>query len=363
MPGLELTIFSSLPIGAISIVVIIFVLHIPRESGKGRTFFSRVQELDLLGASILVPAVICLLLALQWGGSTYPWRNSRIIGLFVGFGCLIIIFIFTQIRLGDRATLPPRILSQRTVIAAVCFCTMFGASFFLLVFYLPLYFQSIKSASATKSGIDILPLMLSCVISSMVAGGLITWVGYYTPFLIVGTVLFSIGAGLITTYAINMPFGKWFGYQLLAGAGVGVGFQIPLIAVQTVLPLADVPVGSALVIFFQSLGGALFISVAQTVFQNGLIRGTHKFAPNLDPQLLLRAGATEIRTVLEKAGRLDELPGALNAYMEGLTDSYRVALACTVAAAVSAFFFEWRSVKDDEVKRKKEAGAELGLTM
>ena len=240
---------------------------------------------------------------------------------------------------------------------------MFGASFFLLVFYLPLYFQSIKGASATKSGIDILPLMLSTVISSIVAGGLITWVGYYTPFLIVGSILFSIGVGLITTYSINMPFGKWFGYQILTGAGVGVGFQIPLIAVQTVLPLADVPVGSALVIFFQSLGGALFISVAQTVFQNGLIRGTHKFTPNLDPLFLLRAGATEIRTVLERAGMLDELPGALKAYMEGLTDSYRVALACTVAAAVAAFFFEWRSVKDDEVKRKKEAGAELGLAM
>jgi hypothetical protein len=240
---------------------------------------------------------------------------------------------------------------------------MFGASFFLLVFYLPLYFQSIKGASATKSGIDILPLMLSTVISSMVGGALITVVGYYTPFIIFGSILFSIGAGLITTYSIGMPFGKWFGYQVLTGAGVGVGFQIPLIAVQTVLPLPDVPVASALVIFFQSLGGALFISVGQTVFQNGLIRGTHKFAPNLDPTLLLRAGATEIRSVLEKNGLLDELPGALKAYMQGLTDSYRVAVACTAAGTVAALFFEWKSVKDDEVRRKKEAGAELGIAM
>jgi hypothetical protein len=343
--------------------VIIFVLHIPRESGKGRTFLSRVRELDLLGASILIPAVICLLLALQWGGSTYPWRNSRIIGLFVGFGCLIVIFMFTQFRLGDRATLPPRILSQRTVIAAVCFCTMFGASFFLLVFYLPLYFQSIKGVSATKSGIDILPLMLAAVISSMVGGALVTWLGYYTPFIIAGSIIFTIGAGLITTYSINMSFGKWFAYQILTGAGLGVGFQIPLIAVQTVLPLADIPVASALIIFFQTLGGALFISVAQTVFQNGLIRGARQFAPNLDPLILLRAGATEIRTVLEKAGMLDELPGALKAYMQGLTDSYRVAVACTAAATVAALFFEWKSVKDDEVKRKKEAGGELGITM
>jgi len=240
---------------------------------------------------------------------------------------------------------------------------MFGASFFLLVFYLPLYFQSMKGASATKSGIDILPLMLSTVLSSMIAGGLITWLGYYVPFLIAGSVLFSVGAGLITTYSINMPFAKWFGYQILTGAGVGVGFQIPLIAVQTVLPLADIPVASACVVFFQSLGGALFISVGQTVFQNGLIRGTHKFAPNVQPVILLKAGATEIRKVLEENGLIEELPGVLKAYMEGLTDSFRVAAACVAAATIAACFFEWRSVKDDEVKRKKEAGAELGITM
>jgi hypothetical protein len=351
----------SLPIGAISIAVIIFVLRIPRESGAGRSLFSRIKELDLLGASVLVPAVVCLLLALQWGGSTYPWRNSRIIGLFVGFGCLITIFIVTQIRLGDNATIPPRILAQRTVAASVCFATMFGAGFFVLVFYLPLYFQSIKGASATKSGIDVLPLLLATVLSSIVTGGLITVIGYYTPFIIAGSILFAIGSGLISTYTIDMPFGKWFGYQVLTGAGVGVGFQIPIIAVQTVLSLEDVPVGTACVIFFQSLGGALFISVGQNVFQNGIIRGTHKFAPGLDPQILLRAGATEIKSTLTKAGMLDEYQGALKAYMVGLIDTYRVAVACVAAAAVAAFFFEWRSVKDEEAKRKREAAAELGI--
>jgi len=354
----------SLPIGAISIAVIIFVLSIPRQSEtSGQSLLTRIRELDLLGASILVPAVVCLLLALQWGGSTYPWKNSRIIGLFVGFGCLIVIFIITQIRLGDRATLPPRILSQRTVMAACCFAVMFGAAFFVLVFYLPLYFQSIKGVSATKSGIDVLPLLLATVISSVVAGVLITVVGYYTPFVIAGTILFSIGAGLISTYTIDMSFGKWFGYQVLTGAGVGVGFQIPIISVQTVLPLEDVPVGTACVIFFQSLGGALFVSVAQTVFQNGIIRGTHTFVPDLDPQILLKAGATEIRKVLEKVGMLDALPAVLKAYMVGLIDSFRVTVGCAAAAVVAALFFEWKSVKDDEVKRKKEAAAELGMAV
>ena len=346
----------SLPVGAASFAAIFLLVKIPRQPGQsGRPLLARIRELDLLGASILIPAIICLLLALQWGGSTYPWKSSRIIGLLVGFGALISIFIVTQIKLGDRATLPPRILSQRSVAAAVCFSVTFGAAFFTLIFYLPLYFQSIKGASAIKSGIDVLPLLLSCVILSMISGGLITVVGQYVPFALVGTILFTVGAGLLTTFSTTTPFAKWFGYQVLAGAGVGLMFQIPLLAVQTCLPLEDVPIGTACVMFFQTLGGTLFIAIAQTVFQNGLIRGVREFVPGLNPYVLLSVGATEIRDALASMGMLDQLDGALKAYMAGLTDSFRVALACAAVSVVTVWFLEWKSVKDPEVKKKMEA--------
>jgi len=356
--------YINLPIGAFSIAVIVFVLHIPRQSDNtGKSLRERLGELDLIGASIFIPAIICLLLALQWGGSKYDWSNSRIIGLFVGFAALIAIFIYWQFRLGDKATIPPRILTQRTVAASSGYAVMFAAGFFLLLFYLPIYFQSIKGVSATKSGIEVVPLLLSTVLSSIIAGGLISTVGYYTPFLIASSVIFSIGTGLLSTYKVNTPFGRWFGFQVLTGAGVGAGFQVPLIAVQTVLPLEDIPVGTAVVIFFQTLGGALFISIGQNVFQNGVIRGTREFVPQLDPKILIDTGATEIRTALENAGKLDLLPQALQAYMVGLTDALRVAVATACFTFVASLFMEWRSVKDDEAKRKKEAAAELGLAV
>jgi len=335
--------------------VVIFVLKLPRQPETNKSVFARIQELDLLGASIIVPAVVCLLLALQWGGSTYPWNNSRIIGLIVGFVCLATIFIVTQVKLGERATIPPRILSQRTVAASSVYSTLFGAGFFVLVFYLPLYFQSVKGSTATKSGIQVLPLLLATVLSSAVGGALITFLGYYTPFIIGGTILFAIGAGLISTFDIDTPFSQWFGYQVLTGIGVGVGFQVPIIAVQTVLPLEDVPVGTACVIFFQSLGGALFIAIAQTVFQNGIIKGTKMYAPSVNPLILLAAGATQIRKVLASVGMLDQLPAVLKAYMVGLTNAYRVTVGCMAAAVVASCFFEWKSVKDEEVKRKQAA--------
>ncbi|KAI9892128.1 MAG: hypothetical protein M1814_001834 [Vezdaea aestivalis] len=350
--------YINLPIGAITIVVVVLILNIPREDNpEGLTFMQRMKQLDLIGASILVPAIICLLLCLQWGGSTYPWKSSRIIGLFVGFGILVILFVVSQFYLGEQATLPPRFFKERTVLCATIYAFLFGAAFFAMIFYLPIYFQSVKGSSATKSGIQILPFLLATVFSSMATGGLITWVGYYTPFLIISTALFTIGAGLITTYSINIPFGRWFGYQILAGAGVGIGFQAPIIAVQTVLTLEDVPIGTVCVTFFQTLGGALFISVAQTIFQNGLIRGMGTFTPDVPPPVLLKNGATQIRQALASVGKEDRLMGALEAYLVGLTDTYKLTTACAGAAFLVCCFLPWNSVKKAKEEGKLDQAA------
>ena len=290
---------------------------------------------------------------MQWGGTTYPWHAPRIVGLIGGFICLTVLFVLRQIRLGERATLPPRFFSQRTIAASLFFMTFFAAGFFMLSFFLPLYFQSINGVSATKSGVEILPFLLATVLSTVVSGGIITCVGYYTPFLTAGASLFCIGSGLLSTCGVHTPFAKLLGYQILMGIGVGIAIQVPIIAVQTVLPLADVAIGTACVMFFQTLGGALFVSVGQTIFLNGVTRGIRKFAPSVNPEVLLKAGATEIRNVLASLGLEDQLPGALEAYMVGLRDCFKVMIACSAIAAVAGCFVEWRTVKGKEANRQE----------
>ena len=274
----------------------------------------------------------------------------------MGFGCLILLFIYSQIKLGERATLPIRILSQRTVAATSIFSGLFGGAFFVLIFYLPLYFQSIKGVSATKSGIDVLPLILSNVVASIVAGGLITVVGYYTPFIIVGSIALAVGSGLVSTLDVDAPFSKWFGYQVLTGIGAGMSIQVSLLAVQAVLDIEDVPIGTACIIFFQTLGGALFIAVAQTVFQNGVVRTAKELVPDIDPLLLLGTGATQLRDVLTKIGKQDELPQVLQVYMVGLKDAFRVSVGLASAAVLTTVFVEWKSIKSEQGKRNRELG-------
>jgi len=204
----------SLPIGALSMIIIQFYLHIHRENNPEHlTFVQRILKLDLIGAAILMPAVICLLLALQWGGNTYAWKSSRIIGLFCGFGGLAILFTFSQLRLGDAGLLPPRLFKDRNIVFAMAFAFFFGAGFFAIIYYLAIYFQSVKGSSATHAGIQLLPLLISTVLSSIATGALISAIGYYVPVMLFCMILFSIGSGLITTWGITTPLGKWFGYQ------------------------------------------------------------------------------------------------------------------------------------------------------
>jgi hypothetical protein len=218
--------YINLPIGAITIAGVAIFLQNPERLENNKSIKTRVKELDYYGAAFLIPAVVCLLLALQWGGTKYAWNSATIIGLFCGFGAIIPIFIYIQIRLGERATIPVRIFLRRSVFFSAMYSFFVGSSFLIIVFYLPIYFQAVKGSTATKSGIECLPLLLSVVISSICGGILVTVLGYFTPFMIGGMAIFTVGAGLLSTLSPDTSFGRWFGYQVLAGAGLGICLQV-----------------------------------------------------------------------------------------------------------------------------------------
>lgn len=115
-------------------------------------------------------------------------------------------------------------------------------------------------------------MVLSLVVASVVTGVLTTRLGYYMPFLIFGICVTAIGAGLLTTFSINTSVGQWIGYQILYGYGLGCSFQAPNMAAQTVLPRNVVPIGASLMLFAQTLFGAIFVSVGQNVLDSQLVK-------------------------------------------------------------------------------------------
>lgn len=334
-------------------VAIFFFLHIRGQIKTGNTFREKILQLDLLGTGTLIPAVICLLLALQWGGAEYPWNDSRIIGLFVGFGLLSILFIAIQLWKGDEATLPPKYFKNRNIVSAMLFSAFFGAAFFPIIYYLSIYFQAIQGDTAVQAGIKLLPLLLATVLTSILSGGLITAIGYYNPIVLPSMILFTVGSALITTFTLNTPLRIWLGYQIIAGLGVGVGFQLGIVVVQTILPQEDIPVATACVQFFQSFGGAIFLAVAQTLFQNGLIDGVRQNAPGLDPEIFINSGASQVRQVLAALGQEQFTEAVLTAYLTGLRHAFYITVACAACAFLSACGLSWVNMKKKDQSKKK----------
>ena len=300
----------------------------------------------MLGALFLICAIICLLLALQWGGSVYPWSNSRVWGCLLGFALIISVFIGIQIHRGDLATLPPRIIiKQRTVLACALVSAFLAMGLYTHLYYLPFYFQAVQGTSAEGSGIRTIAYLVSMTVASIMVGGAVTSVGYYVPFTWVGTAMFTIGAGLIYTLRVDTISPKWIGYQILTGFGMGMSVQIPFIAVQVVLNKKDMPIGNATPIFFNSLGGSIAISVAQNIFSNKLMTEIPIYAPGVNPAVVIQAGATYIRSVVTPA----QLPGVLEAYDVALTSAYIFAIGSGCVAFLCSFLFEWKSVKGQKV--------------
>lgn len=130
--------YINLPFGAVTAVFIIFFFHLPKNKKTPKDSATLVEQLklmDLEGTALFIPGVVCLLLALQWGGTKYAWGNGRIIALFVLFGVLIIGFIIVQIWKQDKATVPPRILKNRSVWGSAIYGAVLGAAFFVMVYY------------------------------------------------------------------------------------------------------------------------------------------------------------------------------------------------------------------------------------
>ena len=186
-----------------------------------------------------------------------------------------------------------------------------------------------------------LPLILSLVVSNVITGVGTTGLGYYTPFYYLCVLFAAVGAGLLTTFTTHTGSPKWIGYCCLYGFGVGFGMQQAIITVQAVLPLRDVPTGTAMAMFAQTFGGALFVSVAQNVFNNRLIEQLRADVRDVDPRIILSVGATSLRDRIAP----NVLPRVQEAYNSALTETWYIAVAMVCLSAIGAVFVEWKSVK------------------
>ncbi|RAH63991.1 putative efflux pump antibiotic resistance protein [Aspergillus aculeatinus CBS 121060] len=335
--------YINLPIGGVIILVLLFVTIPEPKATKDLlpTLHIIREKLDLIGFSIFAPAIIQLLLALDYGGNRYPWNSATVIGLFCGSGAMFILFLGWEYRTGREAMFPLYMVSQRIVTCSCLFMFFLGGMNACATYYLPLYFQVVKGVSAMMSGVSTLPSIISQLILVISSGFLVRKVGYYLPFSIGSGGLLSLGNGLLSLLSLSTPTRTWIGYQILIGAGRGLGTQAPLLAVQNILPKAETSIALSLLLFSQTLGQAIFLTLGQVIFINSLKSGLAVYASSVDPGAVIAAGAGAIRGTISK----DKLAGVLLAYTQGIDHVFYLSAAIGVGCFCAAWGMGWRDIR------------------
>ncbi|GAA5916994.1 hypothetical protein JCM8208_003424 [Rhodotorula glutinis] len=354
----------NLPVGAITVVAIIFILGpqppppmredvalwterkfvrwtFGRWSPSRSSLAFRTFALDWIGTVLMLGIITCLVLALQWGGVKYAWSAGPVVACFVVFAVLIPTFVVFEWKLaGPSRIMPLEYFNGRTQVGATL--AAFFTMFVLLVatYYLPTFFQATRFHSATKSGIDILPFMLSVVFASGAAGGLISWTGYYWPFLVFGPVFSCIGSGLLYTVDERSSMAKLIGYQILVGVGVGCVLQNTLIAVQAdCKDESEVPQRTAIVTFGQLVGGTIGIAIGSSIFGTRLGSALREFAPEA-PFQLVRNSVEAIPTL-----PVELQPGVVHAYALALRDVFIIGVAAGGCTSLCALMIRNLNIK------------------
>ena len=283
--------------------------------------------------------MLCLILALRWGGSTHPWSAPNIIGLLVTFSVLFIAFVVVEILTPETAMAPTRVVLNRSIASSLTFVFLLSGGLMSALYYLAVWFQAVKDDSAMHAGVSAIPLILSLVVMSIIAAIFTEKIGYYVPAMLLAPVLCSIGAGLLSTLSPNSGHNAWIGCQILYGFGIGCSSQTANLAAQNALPRADVPLGLALMFFMQQLGGAVFLTVSQNIFSSRLVDSLSGVA-GLNTEAIVNTNATALRTILP----LNQSRTVILAYSHALTPVCMLAAVLGACMILGALPMEWKRI-------------------
>ncbi|KAM0747660.1 MFS general substrate transporter [Meredithblackwellia eburnea MCA 4105] len=324
--------YINLPVGAVTLVAVSFLLKASPPLGADPSYDRSLKSIgiqtlhmDWLGAALVLSAVTMLVLALNWGGNTKPWNSAAVIVTFVLFAVFVILLCGWQYYLGDKAMVPYAIFRSISVVAIIVYSFMTRFCLLIFTYYIPIYYQAGRDHSATKSGIDILPLMLGCVLTIIGTSQITGRMGRYWHWLVVGPFFSCVGAGLMYTISENTSSSKVIGFQILCGMGIGFTMQNSLFAIQV---------------------------LAESVFSTQLAKNIAIYAPTA-PLDVIKQSPTLIYTKVPK-----ELVGqVVHAYIKSLKDVFIIGVPIGGISLGLAFLIKNINIKPP---KKEDKGGEAG---
>ncbi|KAJ5274014.1 hypothetical protein N7478_009139 [Penicillium angulare] len=347
--------YINLPIGGVALVLVLLFLRVYYK--REGTLAARLKKVDFSGNALLMAAVVPVLIALTWGGTTYTWDSWHVlVPLLIGVAGLAAFFVHQKFYTPEP-TMPIRLYSNSTSMLSYLLTFLHGIEMTWLSYFLPVYFQVLIEASPLRSGVDLLAIVIPLMPAGIAGGLIIAKFGRYKPTMVAGYALLSIGAGCLTTLDANSSTAVWVILQIISGIGGGLALTATLPAVQAPLPESDVAIATACWAFVRSFGSIWGAAIPSAVFNSKIDSLLHKISNPEVRALLKRGGAYEHATasfMKSFNGDLTTKNELIEIYTAGLKQAWQVLIAFTVIAVPLALAIK-------EIPLRKELVTEFGL--
>lgn len=260
------TFYINLPLGVVALAFIVITLKLPTTRSTAR--------IDYLGAVLLTVGITSLVLVTTWGGQEYDWGSKQILGLGALAVASLIGFVYAEQRV-EEPMLPLTLFRNLnfTLVSVIGFIV--GFAMFGAVTFLPLYQQTVQGASATNSGLLLMPMMFGMLVISLVVGQAVTKTGKYRIYPIIGTAVMAGGSLLLSTLGTDTSRFTSACYMIVLGAGMGFLMQITMLVAQNSVELKDMGVASSTATLFRTIGGSFGVALFGAIF-NSQVTSTMK---------------------------------------------------------------------------------------
>ncbi|MEU8930249.1 MFS transporter [Streptomyces sp. NPDC048409] len=262
--------YVNVPFGLVTLAVVTAVLKLPKPATRAR--------FDVLGALLLGAASTCLVLLTSWGGTEYAWGSRVILGLGAGAVAAAALFLFAERRAAEPL-IPLRLFRDSVFTVTGLVGLVIGVALFGAASYLPTFLQMVDGASATESGLLMLPMMGGIVGASIIAGQLISHTGHYRIYPVLGGALSALGMWLLSRLAVDTPRWQYSVWMAVLGAGIGMVMPVLVLAVQNSVRPADLGTATSANNYFRQIGGSVGAAVFGTLFADRLTDALHRRLP------------------------------------------------------------------------------------
>jgi MFS family permease len=209
-----------------------------------------------------------------------------------------------------------------------------GMAMFGAIVFIPLYLQLVYGASPTSSGLRMIPLMAGLLVAAVFSGRLISRIGRYKVFPIVGTAVLVVGMFLLSRLGVGTAPWLASAYMAIVGVGIGLVMQVLVLVVQNDAKPREIGVATATATFFRSVGGSFGVALFGAIFASQLTSALRKLPPEATKYL---AGGVHLSPEQAK-----QLPPEVHAqFLDAFSHSLHGVFLWGVALAVVPFGLSW----------------------